>query len=155
MKIRILTVGKPETKSYAQLCDLYLKRIAKYAPVSLESVKPEKIKSKSDQEIISDESERLLEKLETNEYVIVLDKAGKTMSSENFARLFNKLAQQSVKRVTFVIGGPLGFDDSIRQRADRLLSFSPMTFPHELALTMLLEQIYRAQTILRGGKYHK
>lgn len=155
MKIYILTVGKPETKPYAQLCELYLKRLKKYAPVSLESVKPEKIKSKSDQEIISAESERLLERLEVNEFVIVLDKAGKSMSSENFARLFNKLAQQSIKRITLVIGGPLGLDNRIRQRADRLLSFSPMTFPHELALTMLLEQVYRAQTILRGGKYHK
>ena len=96
-----------------------------------------------------------MEKINASDYNIVLDKDGKQFSSVDFSQLFIQLARQSTKQITFVIGGPLGLADEVKKKAGQLLSFSKMTFPHELAAVLLLEQIYRAQSILKGEKYHK
>lgn len=155
MKIRLLIVGKIENKNADALAELYLKRIKHYLPISMKIIKPEKIKSLSDTEVLNREGLKFLEKIIVSDYTVVMDKGGKQFTSEEFAKLFNKLAGQSTKQITFVIGGPLGLSDDVKKKANQLLSFSKMTFPHELAFVMLLEQIYRAQTILKGEKYHK
>ena len=155
MKIRLLIVGKVENKSYNELSNLYLGRIQHYIPVSLESVKPEKISSMSKVEIIHLEGDRLMEKLSPEEYVIALDKNGSHHSSEEFAHFLQSLHNQSRKYITFVVGGPLGLSDKVQARANSIISLSKMTFAHELSAIIILEQIYRAMNITYGGKYHK
>lgn len=155
MKIRILIAGKTENKNADALAELYLKRIKHYLPITIDMIKPEKIKSLSDAEILSREGQKFLDKIAPSDYTVILDKDGKQKTSEAFSNLFNQLASQSTKQICFIIGGPLGLSDEIKKKANYQLSFSKMTFPHELAFVMLLEQIYRAQTILKGEKYHK
>jgi 23S rRNA (pseudouridine1915-N3)-methyltransferase len=155
MKIRLLIAGKIENQNADALAQVYLKRIKHYVPISIDIIKPEKMKSLSDAEILNREGQKFLQKISSSDYTAVMDKGGKQITSNEFAKLFNRLAGQSTKQITFVIGGPLGLSDDVKKKADQLLSFSKMTFPHELAFVMLLEQIYRAQSILKGEKYHK
>ena len=88
-------------------------------------------------------------------YNIVLDKGGKTMSSELFANFLNKRILSGIKIMNIIIGGPVGIDSSVKQGADTVLSLSPMTFPHELTMVIIAEQIYRAFSIMHGLPYHK
>ena len=155
MKIRLLIVGKIENAHADALAELYLKRIKHYIPITVEVIKPEKIKKLSDSQVMDREGEKIINRLFKSDYNVIMDKEGKQFSSMEFSHLFNRLAGQSTKQITFVIGGPLGLADSVKRRADHVLSFSKMTYPHELAAVLLLEQIYRAQSILRGEKYHK
>ena len=155
MKIRILTVGDIENRNIQHLVDMYLKRLKHYMPTRVQSVKAEKLKQTADSQVLEQEGARLLKQLSDIDYTIVLDKTGKQHTSEEFAQLFNQLARRSIKQVTFVIGGPIGLSDQVKQKADLLLSFSKMTFPHELSAALLTEQLYRAQSILAGEKYHK
>ena len=155
MKIRLLIVGKIKNKNTDALAELYLERIKHYLPIMVEIIKPEKIKNLPDAEILHREGQQILPKLFNSDYNVILDKDGKQLASTEFAHLFNRLAGQSTKQITFVIGGPLGLSGTIKKKGNQLLSFSRMTFPHELASVILLEQIYRAQSILKGEKYHK
>ncbi|MBN2414011.1 23S rRNA (pseudouridine(1915)-N(3))-methyltransferase RlmH [candidate division KSB1 bacterium] len=155
MKIRILTVGKPDDRNYKTLREMYLKRIQHYVPVETDFIRPEKITSLSVNQILNAEAERLLNKLDTKHYNIVLDKTGETFSSESFAGFFEHQLNFGQKNMTFIIGGALGLSPKIIQAAHKKISFSQMTFAHDLALIILLEQIYRAHTIIRGEKYHK
>ncbi|NOY61194.1 MAG: 23S rRNA (pseudouridine(1915)-N(3))-methyltransferase RlmH [Calditrichaeota bacterium] len=155
MKCHILTVGKIENNNFKEMCDLYVKRIAHYIPIELNSVRSEKISSLSVNEIKSNEAKRLLQKLSKKDYAIALDKEGVSYSSEDFARFIGKKISQSSKTLTFIIGGPLGLGEEVLQTAQMKLSLSQMTFAHELTAVILLEQLYRGMTILRGGKYHK
>ena len=154
MKIRVLTVGKIENRNLRELSELYLKRIAHYVPIRMDSVRSSKMNASAGQ-IKRDEASRLLKKLSDDEFLVVLDSSGKEMTSEAFAHFIEQHALQSTPRITFLIGGPLGLDESVRAKARQKLSLSKMTLPHELAVVVLLEQIYRAMTIWRGEKYHK
>jgi len=155
MNIHILTVGKIEDRHYKALCDMYVKRISHYLPVSTDYIKQAKISNSSAKEILKKESGNLLKKISNQDYVIALDIQGKQFSSEKMAQLFNNLAMRGLKKITFIIGGPLGLGEEILSRADLKLSLSQMTFAHELAFVVLSEQIYRALSILRGEQYHK
>ena len=155
MKIRVLIAGKIENKNTDALAELYLKRIKHYLPITIDIIKPEKIKSLSAVEVINREGQKFLENLNASDFAFILDKDGRQYSSQEFSKIFTRLAGQSTKQITFVVGGPLGLSEDVKTRANEILAFSKMTFPHELAIVMLLEQIYRAQSILRGEKYHK
>ncbi|MBN1560019.1 23S rRNA (pseudouridine(1915)-N(3))-methyltransferase RlmH [candidate division KSB1 bacterium] len=155
MKIRLILVGEIENKPLRALTELYCERINHYSALRIDTIKPERIKSMPGAELLKREGEKILAKLLASDYNVVWDKGGKQLTSQEFADFFNQLAGQSRKQVTFIIGGPLGIAEEIQKRADARLSLSKMTFPHELAAVMLLEQIYRAQTILRGEHYHK
>ncbi|MDZ7723185.1 MAG: 23S rRNA (pseudouridine(1915)-N(3))-methyltransferase RlmH [candidate division KSB1 bacterium] len=155
MKLNILTVGDPGNKHLKALADRYTQRIRRYAPVMRTAVKPVRIKSLSKEQIKQQESDRLYDKCLQHDHVVALDARGEQMSSEDFAQFFNDSARRSVRQITFVIGGPLGLDSAFLKQAHRRLSISAMTLPHELALVVLLEQIYRAHTILKGEPYHK
>ena len=155
MKLRILTVGKLSNKQIRLICEDYFHRIGRFVSIEAFHVKQGKIASLSDGEILDKECDRILDKITARDHVVVLDKSGRQMSSEIFSEYFNKLAIGGIKEVTFIIGGPLGVDERVTSRADLLLSLSNMTFQHELATAVLLEQIYRAFSILRGEKYHK
>jgi len=154
MKIHLLTVGKIENKHLKALAALYEERIRHYSAIDIEAIKPEKIKTLSSKEILQREGEKLAQKLPKSGEVIILDSKGEEYSSEELADFFRSLINRSVKQATFIIGGPLGLADAAK-KGKKNISLGKITLPHELAAVVLLEQIYRAQTILRGEKYHK
>lgn len=155
MKLHILTVGDPDNSHIQALAADYMRRIRRYVPLSKSSIKPVRIKSMSAAEIKHQESVKLKNKLTDHGPVIALHSDGESMTSEQFAHFFNTYARQSAKQITFVIGGAWGLDSAFLKRSERCLSLSKMTLPHELTLVVLLEQIYRAHSILRGEPYHK
>ena len=155
MKIMLLLVGDFSRHETAAMAADYQNRIKRYLPIDIKTIKPEKVKSLSDAEILKREGERILDKLSQGDKIIVMDKAGKMHSSKQVAAAFEKMALRGQRNLVFVIGGPLGLDEAVKQRADEMWSFSKMTFPHELAAVMLLKQLYRDQSIRPGEKYHK
>ncbi|MEN8702388.1 23S rRNA (pseudouridine(1915)-N(3))-methyltransferase RlmH [Bacillus infantis] len=159
MNISIITVGKLKEKYLKQGIDEYLKRLSAYAKMDIIEVPDEKAPEElSDIEMIQvkqKEGERILAKIHPDAHVIVLAIEGKMKSSEELADTIDKLATYGKSKIAFVIGGSLGLSQEVLQRADEKLSFSKMTFPHQLMKLVLLEQVYRAFRINRGEPYHK
>ena len=154
MIIKVLTVGKPDNANYQKLLAMYHDRLVHYTRIELDHIRPEKV-IRDDPGIMLREESRLREKIGNRDYLVVMDKSGDTLSSTDLAEWLQKLQNQALPAMSFVIGGPLGFSREFVGSANRVLSFSPMTFPHELAAVMLLEQLYRAFSINKGEKYHK
>ena len=137
-------------------CDFFAERIRRYAPFSLVVVPEERISSRGKREyILKQEGRRIGEKIRPGVFTTVVDERGKSLSSEAFAHLLETWSNSGLKDVFFILGGPYGLDDSLREKADFCLSLSSMTLTHGLARMLLLEQLYRAFTILRGEPYHK
>ncbi|WP_404356849.1 23S rRNA (pseudouridine(1915)-N(3))-methyltransferase RlmH [Cytobacillus firmus] len=159
MNISIITVGKLKEKYLKQGIDEYLKRLSAYAKMDIIEVPDEKAPEElSETEMVQvkqKEGERILAKIHPDAHVIALAIEGKMKSSEELADNLDKLATYRKSKVAFVIGGSLGLSQEVLQRADDKLSFSKMTFPHQLMKLILLEQIYRAFRINRGEPYHK
>ncbi|MBS8265396.1 23S rRNA (pseudouridine(1915)-N(3))-methyltransferase RlmH [Mesobacillus boroniphilus] len=159
MNISIVTVGKLKEKYLKQGIEEYLKRLGSYAKVEVIEVPDEKAPEElSETEMIQvkqKEGERILAKIGSDAYVIALAINGKLKSSEELADTLDKLATYGKSKIAFVIGGSLGLSDEVLKRADEQLSFSKMTFPHQLMRLILVEQIYRAFRINRGEPYHK
>ncbi|WHX40610.1 23S rRNA (pseudouridine(1915)-N(3))-methyltransferase RlmH [Mesobacillus sp. AQ2] len=159
MNISIVTVGKLKEKYFKQGIEEYLKRLGSYAKVEVFEVPDEKAPEElSDNEMVQvkqKEGERILSKIGQDTYVIALAINGKLKSSEELADSLDKLATYGKSKIAFVIGGSLGLSDEVLKRADEQLSFSKMTFPHQLMRLILVEQIYRAFRINRGEPYHK
>jgi 23S rRNA (pseudouridine1915-N3)-methyltransferase len=159
VNISIVTVGKLKEKYLKQGIEEYLKRLGSYAKVEVIEVPDEKAPEElSDTEMIQvkqKEGERILAKIGTDTFVIALAINGKLKSSEELADTLDKLATYGKSKIAFVIGGSLGLSDEVLKRADEQLSFSKMTFPHQLMRLILVEQIYRAYRINRGEPYHK
>lgn len=159
MNISIVTVGKLKEKYLKQGIEEYLKRLGSYAKVEVFEVPDEKAPEElSDTEMVQvkqKEGERILSKIGQDAYVIALAINGKLKSSEELADSLDKLATYGKSKIAFVIGGSLGLSDEVLKRADEQLSFSKMTFPHQLMRLILVEQIYRAFRINRGEPYHK
>ena len=159
MNISIVTVGKLKEKYLKQGIEEYLKRLGSYAKVEVIEVPDEKAPEElSETEMIQvkqKEGERILAKIGLDTYVIALAINGKLKSSEELADTLDKLATYGKSKIAFVIGGSLGVSDEVLKRADEQLSFSKMTFPHQLMRLILVEQIYRAFRINRGEPYHK
>ena len=159
MNITIATVGKVKDKYMKMGIEEFSKRLKPYAKINLVEVADEKAPetlSGADMEIVKKkEAERLLAKIGENDYVIVLAIEGKMKTSEELAAGLDSLMTYGRSKVSFVIGGSLGLHESIYKRADELLSFSKMTFPHQLMKLILLEQVYRAFKIMKNEPYHK
>ncbi|WP_153125444.1 23S rRNA (pseudouridine(1915)-N(3))-methyltransferase RlmH [Peribacillus tepidiphilus] len=159
MNISIVTVGKLKEKYLKQGIDEYLKRLSSYAKVEIielpDEKAPETLSETEMQQIKDKEGERILAKISPDAHVIALAIQGKMKSSEELAEGLDKLATYGKSKITFVIGGSLGLSDAVMKRADESLSFSKMTFPHQLMRLILVEQIYRAFRINRGEPYHK
>ncbi|EFV77930.1 MULTISPECIES: 23S rRNA (pseudouridine(1915)-N(3))-methyltransferase RlmH [Cytobacillus] len=159
MNISIITVGKLKEKYLKQGIDEYLKRLSAYAKMDIIEVPDEKAPEElSETEMIQvkqKEGERILAKIHPDAHVIALAIEGKMKSSEELADNLDKLATYGKSKIAFVIGGSLGLSQEVLQRADDKLSFSKMTFPHQLMKLILLEQVYRAFRINRGEPYHK
>ncbi|MGA9228207.1 MAG: 23S rRNA (pseudouridine(1915)-N(3))-methyltransferase RlmH [Mesobacillus sp.] len=159
MNISIVTVGKLKEKYLKQGIEEYLKRLGSYAKVDVIEVSDEKAPEElSETEMVQvkqKEGERILAKINPDAHVIALAINGKLKSSEELADSLDKLATYGKSKVAFVIGGSLGLSDEVLKRSDEQLSFSKMTFPHQLMRLILVEQIYRAFRINRGEPYHK
>ncbi|MHA6260954.1 23S rRNA (pseudouridine(1915)-N(3))-methyltransferase RlmH [Sporosarcina sp. CAU 1771] len=159
MNITIVTVGKLKEKYLKMGIDEFTKRLQPYAKMNIVEVADEKAPeslSEADMEIVKKkEAERILAKTGASDYVIALEIGGKMKTSEELAASLESLMTYGRSKVTFIIGGSLGLHDSVLKRADELLSFSKMTFPHQLMKLILLEQVYRAFRIMKGEPYHK
>ena len=159
MKIDILAVGKTKEKYYRDAADEYLKRLSRYAKVTVTEVKDEKtVEGASETEngiVKKTEADRLLRLMDDRAVIIALCIEGKQLPSGEFAAMIENFENEGKSHLQFVIGGSLGLDDSIKDKADIKLSFSEMTFPHQLARVVLLEQIYRAYRIKNNEPYHK
>lgn len=155
MRLQLIWVGKAARREpEADLCARYAKRIAATTRFDEKVLKPIQTASLSDAEIRQRESERITAELQPGDYLVLCDERGKQLSSPGFADFLTQRQNQAVRRVVFCIGGAMGVTDSLRQRADFVLSFSQMTLPHALARVMLLEQVYRALCIQSGHPYH-
>ncbi len=159
MNITIITVGKLKEKYLKQGIDEYLKRLTVYAKVDIIELPDEKApETLSDVEMLQikdKEGERILSKINPDAHVIALAIEGKMKTSEELANTVDKLGTYGKSKITFIIGGSLGLSQEVMKRADEALSFSKMTFPHQLMRLILVEQIYRAYRIIRGEPYHK
>jgi 23S rRNA (pseudouridine1915-N3)-methyltransferase len=159
VNISIVAIGKLKEKYLKQGIDEYIKRLSAYAKVDIIELPDEKAPenlSDQDMKIVKDkEGERILSKISPDAHVIALAIEGKMKSSEELADNMDRLATYGKSKATFVIGGSLGLSDAVLKRADEKLSFSRMTFPHQLMRLILLEQVYRAFRINRGEPYHK
>ena len=159
MKITILCVGKIKEKFYTDAIAEYAKRLSKYCNFEIVEVADEKTPDKAsvalEDQIKEKEAKRLLAKIREDAFVCTLEIAGKKLSSEKFADWLEKSAISGKSNIVFVIGGSLGLHKSVLERSDMGLSFSDMTFPHQLMRVILSEQIYRAYRIINGEPYHK
>ena len=157
--IRILAVGKIKEKANKELIAEYVKRLTPYVKLDIVEIDEAilaKNASDADIEILKKvESEKLLSMISPNHHVVLLDLAGKNLSSTNFSHYIFKQYVHGNSDITFVIGGSHGVCDSLRKRADFRLKISEMTFPHQLARLILIEQIYRAYKIHFNEPYHK
>ena len=159
MKITIICVGKIKEKFYTEAVKEYSKRLSRYCSLNIIEVADEKTKEQaSETEIIlvkKKEGERILKALHEDGYVIALAINGTQSDSIGLAEKIEKLGLSGISHVYFIIGGSLGLSDEVLSRADEQLSFSKMTFPHQLMRVILLEQIYRSCRIIHHEPYHK
>ena len=159
MNISIITVGKLKEKYLKQGIEEYLKRLTTYAKVEMIEVAdekaPEELSGLEMVQVKQKEGERILAKISQDTYVIALAIQGKLASSEELADSLDKLATYGKSKIAFVIGGSLGLSEDVIKRSNEQLSFSRMTFPHQLMRLILVEQIYRAFRINRNEPYHK
>ncbi len=159
MKIEVIAVGKVKESFYREAIAEFEKRLSKYCTLRIIEVVDEKIPDgaspATEEQIKAKEGERILKNIQDEAYVITLEIQGKKLDSVAFAKQLAQLGVQGRSHIQFVIGGSLGLDGRVSQRADFKLSFSDMTFPHQLMRVILLEQIYRAYRIMNGEPYHK
>ncbi len=154
MKTEIIFVGKTFDKRFESAIDDYLKRLSHYLPI-----KTTVIPSVKNTKNITEEQQRqmegllILQRVQTGDTLILCDERGKEMRSIEFAKWLEN-AQQKSRKLTLVIGGPYGFSQDVYNRANGLLSFSKMTFSHQMIRLILVEQLYRACTIIKGEPYH-
>lgn len=159
MKITVITVGKVKEKFYRDAIDEYLKRLSKYAKMNVIEVADEKTpdgaSDKVEQQIMDKEAERIKSNIPENAYVISLAIEGKKYTSEGLAKKIDALGISGTSHIVLIIGGSLGISADIKKMSNELISFSDMTFPHQLMRVILLEQIYRCYRIINNEPYHK
>lgn len=159
MKISLLTVGKIKEKFYTQAIDEFSKRLGRYCKLEIIEVADEKTPDNAsaavDAQIRQKEGERLFRYIREDAYVIALAIDGRMLSSEELAKKLEMLGVSGTSHIQFIIGGSLGLSPQVLDRANERLSFSKMTFPHQLMRVILLEQIYRGYRIMTGAPYHK
>ncbi len=159
MKITVITVGKIKEKYLKDAISEYSKRLSRYCKLEIVEVANEKTPDNAsetvEKQIRKKEGDRIEKYIREDAYVIALAIEGKMLSSEEFSKKIGSLGVQGISHIIFIIGGSIGLDESILKKADFLLSFSKMTFPHQLMRVILLEQIYRGYRILSNEPYHK
>lgn len=140
MKVRVITIGRVKSRSHQAIAADYTDRLTRYLSFELLAVK---------------DDECLLRRIRPDDYVVSCDERGKEMLSAEFAKFIGERQVRSLKYMTFVLGGADGVSQRVKDRADMAISLSRFTMQHDLALIVLLEQLYRACTIIKGEKYHK
>lgn len=159
MKITVIAVGKIKEKFYREAVAEYEKRLGRYCKLEILQVEDERTPDRAgaalETEIRRRESERIMKYIREDAYVVTLEIQGQMFDSVGFADRIGNLALQGMSHIQFVIGGSLGLHEEICKRADLAVSFSKMTFPHQMMRVILLEQIYRAYRIINGEPYHK
>lgn len=159
MKITLITVGKIKEKYLKDAISEYSKRLGKYCRLSIIEVADEKTPDQAgaamEETIRSKEAERILKHIRDDMYVITLEICGNMLTSEALSEKIGKLGLQGKSHIAFIIGGSIGLGKDVLDRSDYALSFSKMTFPHQLMRVILLEQIYRSFKIIKGETYHK
>ena len=155
MKIKLLAIGKTDSKNLQPLIEEYSKRLGFYVPFSFEiipDIKNSKNLSEKQQKIA--EGAEILKRIEKSDTMIILDEKGKTYSSVQFSEFLQKKMNSGLKNLIFIIGGPYGFSDEIYQRSNGKISLSTMTFSHQMVRLFFIEQLYRGFTILKNEPYH-
>ncbi len=159
MKITLVCVGKLKEKFYREAVAEYAKRLGRYCKLEIvevaDEMTPEGASPAQEEKLLAREAGRILEKLKPDAFVCTLEIQGRRMTSQGFADWMEGLALRGNSHLAFVIGGSLGLHPRVRERSDYALSFSDMTFPHQLMRVILCEQIYRAFRIQAGEPYHK
>ena len=159
MKITLITVGKIKEKYLRDAIAEYSKRLSRYCRLEIIEVADERTPDQAseavEENIRTKEGERLLKYVRDDMYVITLEIGGKMLTSEQFAEKIETLGIQGKSSIAFVIGGSIGLGREVLKRSDYALSFSKMTFPHQLMRVVLLEQVYRGYRIINGEPYHK
>lgn len=159
MKITVITVGKIKEKYLKDAIAEYSKRLSRYCKLEILEVADEKTPDGAseivEENVREKEGERILKLIKEDAYVITLEISGKMLTSEELADRIETLGIQGKSHLVFVIGGSIGLGREVLRRSDYALSFSKMTFPHQLMRVILLEQIYRSYRIINGEPYHK
>ena len=159
MSAAVLCVGKMKDRAYRELADEYLKRLGRYGRYEEIEIpdlpEPAGASRALEKQVKAREGEAILAKLRPGDRVIALTIGGKPLSSEELAKHLAELRTGGTGRIVYIIGGSLGLGENVLARADEEMSMSRMTFPHRLARVMLLEQLYRAEKIIAGERYHK
>ena len=159
MKINIICVGKIKESYFRDAIQEYMKRLSRYVQLEITEVRDEKAPdtlTAAEEDIVKKkEGEKILKHISAQDFLVCLEVDSKQLDSVAFADFFEQKKNTSVGKITFVIGGSLGLSKEVLQRADFKISFSKMTFPHQLMRVILLEQIYRAMRIISGEPYHK
>lgn len=155
MEIELLTVGKTTTSYLQTGIDEYCSRLRRYIPFAIKNLPDvKKTKNLTEQQQKRSEGEMILSVVTSSDYVVLLDERGDMLSSVQFSDFIQKGMLSGRKRMIFIVGGPYGFSPEVYDRCDRKISFSKMTFSHEMIRLFFSEQVYRAMTILRGEPYH-
>lgn len=156
MKIKIIAIGKIKEKFLKDGIDEFLKRLTPYASVEIVELTPVEIRDDNlTQKVLEQEGEKILANIKNDSFVITMEILGKQLSSEDFAQKINEISMSGISELVFVIGSSCGLSPIVSNRANFKLSFSKMTFLHQFARLLLVEQIYRAFKILKGETYHK
>lgn len=159
MKVYIIAVGKLKERYWQEAVDEYSKRLSAYCDLEIIEIKEAPLRanaSEADEDAVRiEEGREILKRIRREDYVVSLEIRGKKLDSEELSYHMERLAISGRSTVAFVIGGSLGLSPEVSERADMRLSFSDMTFPHQMMRVILLEQIYRSFKIMRGETYHK
>lgn len=159
MRITLVTVGKIKEKFFTEAIAEYTKRLSRYCKLDIVQVPDEKTPDSAsetvERQIRDKEGERILSSVKDGSYVVALAIEGEMLNSVKLSEKISALGVGGTSQIVFVIGGSLGLSEAVLKRADYKLSFSPMTFPHQLMRVILLEQIYRSYRIMNGEPYHK
>jgi len=155
MKIKLLVIGKTDDKNLIQLIDKYQKRLKHYIRFDIEVIPDIKnVKNISESQQKEKEGELILKKLTATDQLILLDEKGTEFRSIEFSQFLQKKMNAGIKQLVFVIGGPYGFSDAVYQKAQKKVSLSKLTFSHQMIRLFMVEQVYRALTILKNEPYH-
>ncbi len=155
MKIKLLAIGKTDDKNLITLFQTYEKRLKHYIRFEFQVIPDlKKVKNLSEKEQKEKEGELILNKVQPYDHMILLDEKGDEYRSVDFSKFLQKKMNSGVKQLVFVIGGPYGFSDKVYRTAKGKLSFSKMTFSHQMIRLLVVEQLYRAFTILKNEPYH-
>lgn len=156
MKIKIIALGKIKEKFLKEGIDEFLKRLTPYASIEIIELTPIEIRDENlIQKALEQEGEKILANIKNDSFVITMEILGKQLSSEDFAQKINEISMSGISELVFIIGSSCGLSPTVSNRANFKLSFSKMTFLHQFARLLLVEQIYRAFKILKGETYHK